>query len=413
LHELGHVKRRDCLTQLITQIVCAVYWFNPLVWLASHHMLAERERACDDLVLATGTKPSDYAEHILQIAASQSARPLAAFAGIRFARCSKLEDRLLAILDKNRNRRAMTRPRIVAAIVLLAAIVVPVAILGAKAVRETRLRTCLTNIIDDIAAIKHKYPELAQFDADAAKKAIGPREGHGWCMRLQYSHEFEPARSKLSHHGPTFGKHGCNISVQFFPDEPVRCRVPERRFPSLGVITYRQCRLPRNASPGLYDAVTTIIRTHLDALVPGDRPARGNSTQGVLCRLRTDQTIWQADEAPVLKADIFNSGPWGWQLLPAQKTKELEVDGLLYRWAGPVSAKGQMFLSRGSLENILFTLDTRWRAEQGGKKLALSAGKHTIRVAITATAPDSDPGPPVRVLSNPVEIEIQWHQQHV
>ena len=133
LHELAHVKRRDCLTQTLTQLACALYWFNPLVWLAGQRMLVERERACDDMVLLRDTKPSDYAEHLLEIATGPQAGYFAAHAGIAMARASKLDGRLVAILDQHRNRRAMSRVSVALTIALLGAVVVPVAMLQGEA----------------------------------------------------------------------------------------------------------------------------------------------------------------------------------------------------------------------------------------------------------------------------------------
>lgn len=68
LHELAHVERRDCLTALIAQIACAVHWYNPLVWYAARRMCVERERACDDRVLAAGAPPERYASLLLDAA---------------------------------------------------------------------------------------------------------------------------------------------------------------------------------------------------------------------------------------------------------------------------------------------------------------------------------------------------------
>jgi beta-lactamase regulating signal transducer with metallopeptidase domain len=131
LHELAHAKRWDYLTNLVTQLACALYWFNPLVWLAARQMVAERERACDDIVLRHGAKPAEYAEQVLQIAAGLPVGRFAGLGAIPMARPSKLEGRLLAILDGKRNRAALTRVAVVSALVLLAAVVVPVAMMKA------------------------------------------------------------------------------------------------------------------------------------------------------------------------------------------------------------------------------------------------------------------------------------------
>ena len=134
LHELAHIKRKDCFVQCVVHIACALYWFNPLLWYASRRMRIERERACDDLVLQAGCKPSDYAQQLLTIAADLpvSSPRMAAFAGIAMARKSNLEGRMLAILDPKRNRKTLTRLGIAIGALLIACIVVPIAMLRAE-----------------------------------------------------------------------------------------------------------------------------------------------------------------------------------------------------------------------------------------------------------------------------------------
>ncbi|MEX2263902.1 MAG: M56 family metallopeptidase [Bryobacteraceae bacterium] len=105
LHELAHLKRRDCLTQLLARLVCCVYWFQPLAWLAARRFALEQERACDDMVLAHGTVPSDYAGHLLEVARAMGSRERHGMAALAMARRSQLEGRLLAILDRGLRRR--------------------------------------------------------------------------------------------------------------------------------------------------------------------------------------------------------------------------------------------------------------------------------------------------------------------
>jgi beta-lactamase regulating signal transducer with metallopeptidase domain len=103
LHELAHVRRHDCRTQALAQLACAVYWFNPLVWIAARGLRRTREGACDDYVLTCGVAPHQYAADLLDIARARQQR-LEAGAVLAMGRSGDLEDRLLAIVASGRAR---------------------------------------------------------------------------------------------------------------------------------------------------------------------------------------------------------------------------------------------------------------------------------------------------------------------
>lgn len=99
LHELAHVRRHDAFTQLLAQIVCAVYWVHPFVWWAARRMRVLREYACDDEVLSHGVRPSSYAEELIGIVKGLRVEPPQSGATLAMAHRSELKERIVALLD--------------------------------------------------------------------------------------------------------------------------------------------------------------------------------------------------------------------------------------------------------------------------------------------------------------------------
>lgn len=163
LHELAHVKRRDCLTQFLAEMIRAFYWFNPLVWLAVRQMRAERERACDDLVLNAGCKASDYAGHLVDIAGNFRGAPQ--IAAIAMARPSGLGQRVEAILDARRNRGRLAR---LTAVMLAAAFLSLGWLVGSQAAENLSSTWTLKNSKVK-AQLKHFVAEKAAQEASLIK----------------------------------------------------------------------------------------------------------------------------------------------------------------------------------------------------------------------------------------------------
>jgi beta-lactamase regulating signal transducer with metallopeptidase domain len=185
-HELTHVKRRDCLIQALAQLACAVYWFNPLVWVAARRLRVERELACDDHVLETGAKASDYASHLVQIASSFGAANCGSPVAVGMA-CSHLESRVRSILDPNARRRGVNGLKVALAAVIAVVLTTPLAMLrpwgAAEAAGGTNVNLInLTNPPSAANLFQKGQADKAREAKDRQKqdgKGIGQGQGQG------------------------------------------------------------------------------------------------------------------------------------------------------------------------------------------------------------------------------------------
>ncbi len=99
-HELSHVKRGDFLVMLLCRISCTLYWLNPLSWVAFKLLRKEQEKACDEMVLKAGIKPSTYASALLRLKQTMDVGRYMPSPAIGMAGNSELHDRLTTILEK-------------------------------------------------------------------------------------------------------------------------------------------------------------------------------------------------------------------------------------------------------------------------------------------------------------------------
>ena len=94
-HELTHILRRDNLTFALHMLVETVFWFHPLVWWIGTRLIEERERACDEAVLQSGSEAEVYAEGILNVCKFYVESPLACVSGVTG---SDLKQRIVRIM---------------------------------------------------------------------------------------------------------------------------------------------------------------------------------------------------------------------------------------------------------------------------------------------------------------------------
>ncbi|HEX3820273.1 MAG TPA: M56 family metallopeptidase [Candidatus Sulfotelmatobacter sp.] len=99
-HELSHVTRRDPLTQFLSLLHRAIFWFSPLAWWLDRHLAYLAEQASDEAALSSGANRNDYARVLLGFFEVLHTSPGRVWwQGVSMAKVGQAEKRLERILS--------------------------------------------------------------------------------------------------------------------------------------------------------------------------------------------------------------------------------------------------------------------------------------------------------------------------
>ncbi|HEV8146915.1 MAG TPA: M56 and DUF3738 domain-containing protein [Bryobacteraceae bacterium] len=171
-HELCHVCRRDNLTAAIHMLVESIFWFHPLVWWIGARLVDERERACDEEVVRSGSEPQVYAEGILNVCKFYLQSPLSCASGVTGA---DLKKRIEAIVNHRISLRLTLARKSLLAAAGMAALVGPV-LVGILHVPQSRAQSKGEALTFEVASVKPSDPNVRRismgYTPDGGLKAV-------------------------------------------------------------------------------------------------------------------------------------------------------------------------------------------------------------------------------------------------
>lgn len=180
-HELAHVARLDWAKLLGARVACAVFWFNPLVWMLARESHQLREEAADDAVLMADIDGPDYATLLVGAARHDNQGALLAAHGVAPGKDS-LKRRITRVLDGSLRRGPASASWILMSLVVLAGITAPLAAFSATAkpgaatevhagAASTTVRQLTTVTAQSVGAAKRAATEDAPAAAETAVAA--------------------------------------------------------------------------------------------------------------------------------------------------------------------------------------------------------------------------------------------------
>jgi beta-lactamase regulating signal transducer with metallopeptidase domain len=170
LHEIAHATRCDYLALLVGEIARAIYWPNPLVWLAVRRAAMEREHACDDEALNVGIRSDVYAKHLMEVVRAQTSG-MALNGAIAMAGRSNLKTRMGKILTRGLSRRPVSRGDLLAVALIAAFVTVPVAALELSAEDAVTVATSSRIRLQGPRSVMERIQELRSDDASVRRYA--------------------------------------------------------------------------------------------------------------------------------------------------------------------------------------------------------------------------------------------------
>ncbi|MHC4648134.1 MAG: HEAT repeat domain-containing protein, partial [Planctomycetota bacterium] len=139
-----------------------------------------------------------------------------------------------------------------------------------------------------------------------------------------------------------------------------------------------------------------------------EEPPWGEAVEGVQMRVRPERQTWYESETPKFLADMRNSGTVECQLGLIQDRWAVELDGVWYSIGALFTGDFRTLLLRPGQQHkdIEFSPKKRSQWNINGKPPKFTPGRHTVRLAYHPSTGDRDTPRRLRIVSNPVEIEI-------
>lgn len=185
-HETAHLIRQDFLIQQFINTGLVLYWFNPVAWLAAGLIRREREKACDDLALENGSKPSAYAECLLEVVKNLRGSIVPPTA-VGIMHNSKLGERIKAVLSPTVNRVLPSRRLCkwcggMAGVILLALTVLRLtpAVSAASKNPPMPIQNTLETLTVEVRDEAGRPVEGATIVPMGLRTAVDPGSSYGW-----------------------------------------------------------------------------------------------------------------------------------------------------------------------------------------------------------------------------------------